>query len=72
MRIQGGATDIDKLIGSYEKLVKIAEFTPKNTKNAGDFDSVGELVKWLEKGGWKNKFYDGATRDVVDETMKKI
>ena len=26
----------------------------------------------MEKKGWKNKYYDGATRDVVDETMKNI
>ena len=72
MRIQGGATDIDKLIGSYEKLVKIAEFTPKNTKNAGDFDSVGELIKWLEKRGFVNQYYDNVTRDIVDETIKNV
>jgi len=42
------------LLGSYDKLVKIAEFTPKNAKNANDFDSVGELFRWLEKRGWKN------------------
>jgi hypothetical protein len=60
------------MLASYDKLVKVAEFTPKNVKNASDFDSVGELAKWLEKGGWKNKFYDGVTRDVVDETMKNI
>lgn len=70
-RIRAGQ-DFDKMLASYDKLVKVAEFTPKNVKNASDFDSVGELVKWLEKGGWKNKFYDGATRDVVDETMKNI
>jgi hypothetical protein len=60
------------MLASYDKLVKVAEFTPKNVKNASDFDSVGELVKWLEKGGWKNKFYDGVTRDIVDETVKNI
>ena len=44
MRIRDGA-DIDKMIASYDKLVKTAEFTPKNVKNANDFDSIGELVK---------------------------
>lgn len=71
-RIEGGGQDIDKLIGSYEKLVKVAEFTPKNVKNASDFDSVGELVKWLEKRGFVNSFYDNVTRDIVDETIKNI
>jgi len=70
-RIRAGV-DFDKLLSSYDKLVKVAEFTPKNVKNANDFDSVGELIKWLEKRGWKNKFYDGVTRDVIDETIKNI
>ena len=64
--------DFDKLLASYDKLVKIAEFTPKNAKNAGDFDSAGEIFAFLEKKGWMNKFYDGAVRDEVDNTMKSI
>ena len=70
-RIREG-DDFDKLLTSYDKLVKTAEFTPKNVKNATDFDSVGELFRWLEKRGWKNKFYDNVTRDIVDETMKNV
>jgi hypothetical protein len=70
-RIQDGE-DFDKILSSYDKLVKTAEFTPKNTKNATDFDSIGELLKWLEKRGWKAKYYDNETRDIVDETMKNI
>lgn len=70
-RIRAGA-DFDKTLAAYDKLVKIAEFTPKNVKNIDDFDSVGELVHWLEKRGWKNKFFDGVTRDVVDETIQNI
>lgn len=70
-RIREGA-DFDKLLSSYDKLVKAAEFTPKNVKNINDFDSVGELIKWLEKRGWHNGFYDGVTRDIVDETIKNF
>lgn len=70
-RIREGS-DFDKLLASYDKLVKTAEFTPKNVKNINDFDSVGELIKWLEKRGWKNTFYDGVTRDIVDETIKNF
>lgn len=70
-RIRSGE-DFDKILASYDKLVRIADFTPKNAKNANDFDSVGELYRWLEKRGWKNKYYDGVTRDVVDETIKNI
>lgn len=70
-RIREGS-DFDKILSSYDKLVKVAEFTPKNVKNATDFDSVGEVFRWLEKRSWVNKFYDGVTQDVVDETMKNI
>lgn len=70
-RIREGE-DFDKLLASYDKLVKTGEFTPKNVKNASDFESTGELFRWLEKRGWKNRFYDGATRDEVDETLKNI
>ena len=70
-RIRAGQ-DFDKMLASYDKLVKVAEFTPKNVKNANDFDTIGELIKWLEKKGWKNSFYDGVTRDIVDETLKNI
>lgn len=70
-RIREGS-DFDKILSSYDKLVKVAEFTPKNVKNATDFDSVGEVFRWLEKRDWVNKFYDGVTQDVVDETMKNI
>ncbi len=70
-RIQEGE-DFDKLLASYDKLVKTGEFTPKNVKNASDFESMGELCRWLEKRGFVNPFYDGETRDVVDETIKNI
>lgn len=70
-RIREGA-DFDKLLSSYDKLVKAAEFTPKNVKNINDFDSVGELIKWLEKRGWHNTFYDDVPRDIVDETMQNF
>lgn len=70
-RIREGV-DFDKILASYDKMVKTAEFTPRNVKNINDFDSVGELIKWLEKRGWRNSFYDDVTRDIVDETIKNI
>lgn len=72
MRIRAGDKDVEKFMSSYDKLVKSAEFTPKNTKNAADFDSIAELAFWLEKRGFVNKFYDGTTRDIIDETLKNI
>ena len=70
-RIEEG-TDFDKLLSSYDRLVKAAEFTPKNVKNINDFDTFGEAIRWLEKRGWRNTFYDGVTRDIVDESMKNF
>lgn len=70
-RIRDGA-DFDKVLGAYDKMVKIGEFTPKNVKNINDFDTIGELVKWFEKRGWRAKYFDKVNRDIVDETMKNI
>lgn len=64
--------DFTKVLGAYDKIMKTAEFTPKNAKNVDDFDSMGEVVAWLEKRGWVNRFYDNVTRDIADETMKNI
>lgn len=64
--------DFKDILTNYDKLVKIADFTPKNVKNANDFDSAGEICAYLEKTGWINKFYDGVDRDIVDKTMKNI
>lgn len=71
-RIREGDKDVDKFLSSYDKLVKTAEFTPKNSRNAADFDSFAELALWLEKHGKINKFYDNTTRDIIDETIKSI
>ena len=70
-RIRGGQ-DFDKILTAYDKLVKTAEFTPKNAKNVNDFDSIGELIAWMEKRGWKNPYYDDVPKDIVDETMQNI
>lgn len=70
-RIRAGE-DFDKILSSYEKLTKVANFTPKNAKNANDFDSIGELVRWLEKRGWRASYYDDVPKDIVDETIKNI
>lgn len=70
-RIAEGS-DFDKLLASYDKIVKAAEFTPKNVKNLNDFDTCGELVKWMERSGWVNQYYDNVPRDIVDETIANI
>lgn len=60
------------LLKTYNDLAKANDFTPKNAKNAGDFDSCGEVFLWLEKRGWNRKFYDNIPTDVVDVTMKNV
>ena len=59
-----------KLMNAYTSLIKAAEFTPKNSQSSSSFESVGELVAFLEKTGFINKFYDGEQRDIVDKTIK--
>lgn len=59
-----------KLMNAYTALVKVAEFTPKNSQSSSSFESIGELVAFLEKTGFINKFYDGEERDIVDKTIK--
>jgi hypothetical protein len=51
-------------------IIKAAGFEPKNAKNIGDFDSAGELISYLIKKGYKQQFYDGKDRDLVDLTIK--
>lgn len=70
-RIRAGE-DFDKILSAYDKIVKAADFTPKSAKNASDFESVGELFRWLEKRGWKNQYFDNVSKDIVDETIKNI
>ena len=71
-KIRAGDKEVEKFLTSYDRLVKTAEFTPKNTKNSADFDSFAEFAHWAEKRGKLNRFYDDITRDVIDETLKNI
>ena len=64
--------EFDKLLASYEKLVKAAEFTPKNVKSASDFESVGELFAYLEKRGVKPSYCTDVSKDIVDQTIIDI
>lgn len=61
--------NIDKLMSSYEKLTKVANFTPQNAKSDGDFGSFGEVAFWLEKRDWLNMWYTDENKDIVDEVM---
>ena len=70
-RIKEGE-DFDKLMSSYDRMVKTAEFTPKNVKNENDFDSFGEVVAWLEKRGFVNSYFDDVSKDIVDEVISNL
>lgn len=64
--------DFSKELKSYDSLATLSNLTPKNVKDANEFDSFGEVYAYLEKTGWINKYYDGAVRDEVDNTEKNI
>ena len=70
-KIRGGL-DFTKDLKAYDELAKLSNLTPKNVKEANEFDSFGEVFAYLEKTGWTNKYYDGAIRDEVDNTEKNI
>lgn len=67
-----GANGVDKLVTSYNKLKEGAGFTNDKATDANSFGSISELVYYLEKTGWKIKFHDSESRDIVDETIKNI
>jgi len=62
--------DATREMKMYQDTIKSAGFEPKNARNYGDFESVGELMSYLVKLGFKPKFYDGNNRDEVDFTIK--
>lgn len=70
-KIRAGV-DFDKDLRAYDSLAKLSNLTPKNVKEANEFDSFGEVFAYLEKTGWMNKYYNGAVRDEVDNTEKNI
>lgn len=64
--------DFTKLMQSYDKMIKTADFTPKNVKNENDFDSFGEVAAWLERRGWINEYFDDVNKDIVDEVIHNL
>lgn len=65
-------SDTKALISAYNDLAKAADFSPKTARNAGDFESIGELCAYLEKKGYKNDFYNWQPKDEVDLVMKNL
>lgn len=64
--------DFTKDLKAYDELAKLANLTPKNVKDANEFDSFGEVFAYLEKTGWQNKYYQGAVRDEIDNTERNM
>ena len=70
--IASGGAGLDKLITPYNKIQANAGFTADNTRDANSFESVSELMLYMEKTGWTQKFVDDVSRDIVDLTIKDI
>ena len=70
--IASGGSGLDKLITPYNKIQANAGFTADNTRDMNSFESVSELMLYLEKTGWKKKFITDVPRDLVDLTIKDI
>ena len=49
--------------------MKAGGFEPKNSRNYGELESVGELMNFLVKKGYTPQFYDGKDRDLADLTI---
>lgn len=64
--------EFDKELKSYENLCKLAGITTQAIKEGSEFNSTGELFAFLEKLGFKPKYYSGATNDEVDKSMKDV
>lgn len=70
--IASGGAGLDKLITPYNKIQANAGFTADNTRDANSFESVSELMLYMEKTGWVKKYVDDVPRDIVDLTIKDI
>lgn len=63
--------DVKKLMDARDNIIKVAGFDSKNAKNVSDFDSVGELIVYLNKKGWHPNWAK-ENQDVVDMTMHNV
>lgn len=70
-KIRAGC-EFDKDLKNYDSLAKLAGITTQSIKEGNEFNSTGELCAFLEKLGFKPRYYDGAVKDEVDKTMKDL
>lgn len=69
-KIRAGIEARDEM-AMYHNIIKTEGFEPKNAKSSSDFDSVGEIYKWLGERGWRPNWHQ-EPQDSVDFTMKQV
>lgn len=74
LRIKKGlraGVDIKKDMDARDNIIKIANFDASNSKNAADFESIGELMTYYVRQGWKPKWHI-EPQDSADFTMNNV
>lgn len=61
--------DVKKYLDARDNMIKVYNFTASNSKNAADFDSVGELITYCVKKGW-HPSYHIEPKDSIDFLME--
>lgn len=61
--------DVKKEMDARDNIIKMANFSASNSKNATDFDSASELICYLIKMGWNPKWHT-EPQDSIDFIMK--
>lgn len=72
LRIKKGVRaneDVKKEMDARDNIIKMANFTANNSKNATDFDSVGELITYCVRKGWRPEYHT-EPQDSIDFIMK--
>lgn len=68
--LSNGLVDKDK-ITQYDKLMTSALKTLETTQQSG-ITSIGQVIEFIEKNGYKPRFYEGVPRDEIDMIEKNI
>lgn len=63
--------DVKKLMDARDNIIKMAHFEASNSKNAADFDSVGEVITYYTKKGWHPKWHT-EPKDSIDFLMNNV
>lgn len=74
LRIKRGlreGADVKKDMDARDNIIKMAKFDATNSKNAADFESIGELMVYYGKLGWHPNWHT-EPQDSVDFCMQNI